>query len=123
MTVYEEWILAKETEDSARRARLDIESQLVSMFNVPLTHEGTANFERDGYKVKVVGRMNRKVNTDLVRQIAIENGLEDHLPHLFRWSADINSSAWKATDSSITNLLSEGIETKPGKPGITVERL
>jgi len=123
MSVYQEWIAAKAEEAAARNKRIDAEKAILAEFAWPETKEGTSNFEVDGYKVKITGRISRKVDVDAVRDIAIEHGLEGHLQRLFRWKADINASTWKATDESITGPLLGGIESKPGKPAITIERV
>ena len=67
--------------------------------------------------------MNRKVDVDLLQEIAAEHGLEDHLGSLFRWKPELNVKAWQQADDSITLPLSGAITTKPGRPSFSIEEL
>ena len=90
---------------------------------IPETKEGTTSSTTEqGYQIKVVGRMNRKVDTDKLQELAIAAGLTEHLPSLFRWSADINAAAWKAAAQSITAPLTGAITTTPGRPSFTITK-
>ena len=111
------WLELKEAEKHATEARRDIEDKLLSMLGIPETLEGTENFELEsGYKVKIVGRMTRKVDADKLQELAIEHGLTEHISSLFRWSADINTAVWKASSESITAPLLDAITTKAVSP-------
>jgi hypothetical protein len=83
--------------------------------------EGTETLALEGFKVKVVGRIDRKVDADKVQELAAEFGLTDHLATLFRWKPEINMAIWKATDESITRPLAAAITAKPGRPSFTIE--
>lgn len=120
MTLPEAWLRAKEAERMAVEERRRIEDQLLSLIGVPETLEGTQNVEQDGFKVKITGRMNRKVDTDALQDLARAEGLEKFLTTLFRWSADLSLSAWKATDKSITEKLAPAITTTPGRPSFQI---
>ena len=116
-----DWIETKETERKAAETRRMIEDRMLSLIGVPETLEGTETASTEaGFTIKVVGRMNRKVDTDLLQELANENGLTEHLSSLFRWKPDVNLSAWKSTDSSSTNKLSPAITTTPGRPSFTI---
>lgn len=116
-----QWLEAKEAERAAVEKRRVIEDQLLSLIGLSETFEGTKNAEQDGYKVKIVGRMNRKVDSDALQDLAREHGLETFLTSLFKWEADLKLTAWKATDKSITDLLAPAIITKPGRPSFSIE--
>lgn len=117
------WLEAKKAEQKATDRRRDLEDQMLSLIGVSENEEGTINAEAPGgYKIKISTRMNRKVNSDLVQELATEHGLTDHLRMLFRWTPAINISAWKNTDAGITGPLSQAITTKPGRPSFTIER-
>ena len=120
MTLPEQWLAAKEAEKLAQDQRRKIEDKLLSLIGVPETLEGTQNAEQDGFKVKITGRMNRKVDTDALQDLARAEGLEKFLTTIFRWSADISLSAWKATDKSITDKLAPAITTTPGRPSFSI---
>lgn len=121
MTLPERWLAAKEAEKLAQEERRKVEDELLSLIGFSETFEGTQNSEQDGYKVKIVGRMNRKVDSDALQDLAREHGLETFLTSLFKWEADLKLTAWKATDKSITDLLAPAITTKPGRPSFSIE--
>ena len=104
-TLTKEWTIAKMEESAATSYRRQIEDKLVKHFRIAEQFEGTDNREVGQYVVKIEGRMNRKVNADKLHELAVANGLEEHLSSLFRWKPEIASAAWKATDISITNKL------------------
>lgn len=120
-TLTAEWIRLKEVERQAVDERRQIEDLLMCMVNSK--QEGSATTKAGGYQIKVTTRLNRRINSDLLQDIAAENGLTDHLSTLFRWKPDINMSAWKAADPSITEPLLDAITTTEGRPifNITTE--
>jgi hypothetical protein len=58
-----EWLAAKEAEAKAVETRRQLEDQMASLFGFDPNSEGTTTFEHDGHVVKIVGRMNRKVDS------------------------------------------------------------
>lgn len=117
------WLELKEAEKQATEKRREIEDKLLSLLGVPETLDGTENFNLDdGFKVKVVGRMVRKVDADKLQELAAAHGLTEHLSSLFRWSADINAAVWKASASNITEPLLDAITTKAGRPSFTITK-
>ena len=117
MSLYQAWLNAKHTEETAVKVRRDLEDQMVKEFNVSETLDGTKNITTsDGYLIKVVGRMTRKVNAEKLQELAEEHGLSDHLSSLFRWKPEINSEQWAAADPSITQPLLDAITTTAGRP-------
>ena len=117
MSLYQAWLNAKHTEETAVKVRRDLEDQMVKEFNVSETLDGTKNITTsDGYLIKVVGRMTRKINAEKLQELAEEHGLSDHLSSLFRWKPEINSEQWAAADSSITTPLLDAITTTSGRP-------
>ena len=120
MTLYEEWLVAKADEKKAMDERRSIEDKLVLSLGIPKTLDGTQNVEVEGYKVKIVGRLDRKVNSDKLQDLAAEYGLTEHLSSLFRWKPEINASAWKSADPRITEPLQDAITTTNGRPSFTI---
>ena len=118
----QEWMEAKQVEKSAVESRRQIEDRLLSLIGIPETMEGTQSAEAGAYKIKVTGRMSRKVDTDKLQEVALANGIFDHLQSLFRWKAEINAAQWKIADASITEPLTEAITTKPGRPAFQITR-
>ncbi len=119
-TLTKKWTIAKMEESAATSYRRQIEDKLVKHFRIAEQFEGTDNREVGQYVVKIEGRMNRKVNADKLHELAVANGLEEHLSSLFRWKPEIASVVWKATDTSITNKLLGAITTTPGRPTFTI---
>jgi len=117
------WADAKQDEAIAVAKRRTIEDRLVELLAIPEGKEGTTNAATEqGYAIKVVGRLNRKIDTDRLQELAAEHGLSEHLSSLFRWSADINAAAWKAAASTITAPLLGAITTTPGRPSFTIAK-
>jgi hypothetical protein len=122
-TCSQQWLDAKQAEREAVERRRDMENKLLSLIGIPENLNGTETFETDGgYKLKIVGRMNRKVDGDRVQEIAAEAGLTEHLPSLFRWKPEINMTAWKNADEAITTPLLGGITTTPGRASFTITK-
>lgn len=117
----QEWLELKEAEKVAVDARRKLEDELCILLEFSENYEGTQTYDKDGYKIKIVGRMNRKVDSDTLQDLALEHGLETFLKTLFKWEADLKLTAWKATDKSITDLLAPAITTKPGRPSFSIE--
>ena len=122
MTLHLQWLAAKEAEKLAVEKRRLIEDELVNSLKIDAAHEGVTSSTIEGYQVKVTCRIDRKVDADLVQEIAAEHGLSEHLSSLFRWKPELNMSAWKAADESITRLLAGAITAKPGRPSFTITK-
>ena len=120
MSIYEEWIEAKEDERAATAHRRILEDRMIKSLDVGDQLEGVKNFEIDDFKIKITGRMNRKVNGDLLQEIALEAGLQDHLSSLFNWRPTINMRLWKSADSAITKPLMGAITTTAGRPSFSI---
>ena len=114
------WLAAKQAEKNATEDRRDIEDHIKKLARVADALEGTETVEPGQYEIKIVGRIDRKVDGDKVQELAAEFGLTDHLATLFRWKPELNMSAWKAADESITRPLAGAITAKPGRPSFNV---
>jgi hypothetical protein len=114
------WLTAKKAESEAVEARRHAEDVMLSLLGIPETLEGTQNAECGEYGIKVVGRMNRKVDAEKLHELASVHGLSEHIPSLFRFKPELNLSAWKATDETITNCLLDAITTSPGRPSFSI---
>ena len=118
-----QWSDAKTAEGEAVARRRCIEDRLVELLAIPEGKEGTTTAATEqGYAIKVVGRLNRKVNTDRLQELAAEHGLTEHLTALFRWSADINAAAWKSASAAITAPLLGAITTTAGRPSFSISK-
>lgn len=110
-----DWLRFKIDEENATTERRKIEDQMVKLLAIPDNFEGTETAESEGFVVKVSGRIDRKVDSNKLQELALESGLSDQLPNLFRWKPEVNMAAWKAADKSITQLLAGAITAKPGR--------
>jgi hypothetical protein len=117
-----QWLAAKEAEREAIELRRSIEDQLIGALRVPEALDGTENWTAEGYKLKVVGRLNRKIDAEKLHELAVEAGVYEHLANLFRWKPEINAKAWDATDPAITTPLLGAITTTPGRPSFTIAK-
>ncbi len=114
------WLVAKQQEETATLDRRKIEDQIKKLASVAEDFEGTETVELYLYEIKIVGRIDRKVDGDKVQELAIEAGLTDHLSRLFRWKPEINMTLWKAADDSITRPLAAAITAKPGRSSFKI---
>jgi hypothetical protein len=114
------WLDAKAREASATEDRRAIEDRIKEIVRLNEQLDGTETVERDGYTIKMVGRIDRKVNADQLQELAAEAGLSDHLSSLFRWKPELNVSIWKNTDESITGALAPAITAKPGRASFSI---
>ena len=110
-----DWLRFKSDEEKATTERRKIEDQMVKLLAIPDNFEGTETAEPEGFVVKVSGRIDRKVDSNKLQELALESGLSDQLPNLFRWKPEVNMAAWKAADKSITQLLAGAITAKPSR--------
>lgn len=120
--LYAQWLEVKEAEDAATLRRRKIEDDIKKIAKIADEEEGTNTLEDQQFTVKIVGRIDRKVDGDKVQELANEYGLTDHLASLFRWKPELNMSAWKAADESITKPLAAAITAKPGRASFKITR-
>jgi hypothetical protein len=114
------WLAAKKQEEDATADRRDIEDNIKKLATIAENLEGTETIEPGQFEIKIVGRIDRKVDGDKVQELAAEFGLTDHLAKLFRWKPEINMAIWKAADESITKPLAGAITAKPGRPSFKI---
>lgn len=117
-----EWESAKAAEAKAVAIRRAIEDELTELLALPKDLDGSKNETAGQYKIKVTGRLDRKINSDKLQELAQEAGLSDHLGSLFRWKPEINMTAWKAAHESITAPLLDAITTTAGRPSYAITR-
>jgi hypothetical protein len=117
------WQIAKQREAQAVADRRAIEDVLTARFEIAEDKEGSTSHKIGDWKLTVDCRMTRKVDADLVQEIAAEHGLTDQLGQLFRWKPEINAKAWQGADPAITTPLLGAITTKPGRPTYKLTKL
>lgn len=114
------WLIAKENEAAAMGDRRKIEDRIKELAKIAEDLEGTETVSPDHFTIKIVGRIDRKVDSDKLQELAAEAGLTEHLSRLFRWTPEINMALWKASDESITKPLAGAITAKPGRPSFKI---
>jgi len=122
VSLYQRWLDAKKAETKATADRRDLEDQMAAQFALPKDLDGTTSKEIDGYKIKIEGRINKKIDAEKLQLLAAEAGLSEHLSSLFRWKPEINATAWKAADPTLTNHLLGAITSTPGRPTFTITK-
>ena len=120
MSLAKKWSEAKADEELAMRLRRDIEDEMIAFYKISNQQEGTQNEDDGTYKIKIVNRISRKVDSEKVQELAAEFGLTDHLSQLFRWTPEINATAWKSAHESITRPLMDAITATPGRPSFSI---
>ena len=116
------WLTAKENEATATSDRRKIEDRIKSLAGIAESLDGTETVAPEKFTIKIVGRIDLKVDSDKLQELAAEHGLSEHLSSLFRWKPEINMAVWKATDEAITKPLAAAITAKPGRPSFTITR-
>jgi hypothetical protein len=116
-----EWEVSKTDESEAITRRRRFEDLIVAALEIPESLDGTESFDVGQYKLKIVGRLNRKIDAEKLAEIAKENGLSDHLQSLFRWKAEMNVTAWKSAAEAITRPLLGAVTTEPGRPSFSIQ--
>lgn len=115
------WLAAKQAETEATERRRAIEGQLAEFLDIAPTDEGTKTAKTGDYQVKATTRLNRKVDAQLVQEIAAEYAIpHDVLSRVFRWKPEINASAWKAAPDQLTAILSKAVTTTASRPSFSI---
>ena len=86
MTIYQRWMDAKKLELAAVAERRELEDLMIKELAVPKDLDSTLHCEAEGYKIKMEGRINKKIDADKLQMLAAEAGLSEHLSSLFRWN-------------------------------------
>jgi hypothetical protein len=119
-TLYQRWLDAKKLEGVAIKERRELEDLMVKEFAIPKDLNTTINREVEGYKVKIEGRINQKIDADKLQLLAAEAGLSEHLSSLFRWKPEINAKVWNAAADAVTLPLLGAITSTPGRPTFSI---
>jgi len=114
------WLAAKEAEKQAVERRRQAEDEMVKALAIDPARKGTINREVDDFKVKIEPRLDYKVAADKLIDLAAEHGLNAHLGSLFRWTPEVNLSAWEDADPAIRQALASAITVKAGRPSFKI---
>jgi hypothetical protein len=114
------WLKAKEAEQKAVETRRELEDKLSKLLAIDDSIDGTTRVIDGDLSVKITTRLNRKVDSGKLQDLAAEHGLSDHLPTLFRWKPEIDMKNWRNADESITKPLLDAITTTPSRPSFAI---
>lgn len=118
--VSREWIKAKETERKAVETRRKLEDEMKELLKIDDQIDGTTRVIDGDLSVKITTRLNRKIDSGKLQDLAAEHGLSDHLSTLFRWKPELDAKSWKQADESITKPLLDAITTTPSRPSFAI---
>ena len=116
-----QWDYVKKSEAMIKARRQELEDEISLLLELPDDLDGTENYQVGNFKVKVTGRLNQKVDIDMISNIAEEENLIQQLNNLFRFKAEINKTSWKMAAAEITGKFLPAITTTPGRPTYSVE--
>jgi hypothetical protein len=116
----QQWVEAKAAEQAAQEKRRQIEDAMSAIIDLPADFEGTKSFDAGFFKISTVCRINHKIDSARLQEVAAEHGLSEYLSSLFRWKPEISAKNWKAADESITKPLLEAITATPGRPSFSI---
>jgi len=116
-----EWWAQKSLERDAVNMRRDIEDRIKAMLGVSddsLATSKPVTIE----ELKIVGRLDVKVDSERLQDLANEYGLMEHLKYLFRWKPELNMKEWKEAHGDITGPLSAALTSKPGRASFSINK-
>lgn len=113
------WNGAKEAEKAWQDRRREIEDKLAEELILGEI-DSTQTVEAGPFKMRVTQRLNRRIDTDALQELAAEHGLQAHLTDLFRWKPELNLRQWNDADEGIRKALEGAITTKPGRPSFAL---
>ena len=122
MVLAKRWAELKDRERFAACERRAVEDAMTQLANIPLNKAGVKTMNLPGYKVKITGKVNYKVNSDQVQDLARSAGLESQLTELFRWEPRLDVRAWTVADDEVKSKLAPAITAKPGRPGFVITK-
>jgi hypothetical protein len=120
-TLAQQWAKAKAAEAHAVSLRRQLEDEMTQMLGIRETLDGTETHATPEFKIKIVGRIDRKVNAELAQELAAEYGLQEHLGTLFRWKPELDMRAWRAADDAVLKVFSQAVTAKPGRPSFSID--
>lgn len=116
-----QWQEAKEAERVAVAKRRELEDQMSKALGVDATREGTeTHMLPAGLQIKIISRLDRKVDADKAQELAAEHDMGMALSTLFRWKPEIDMAAWRKAPADVTAIFAGAVTVKPGRPSFTI---
>ena len=117
-----EWTKAKNAEMYANLSRIEIEKKILALFEPK--EEGIVTKNTDFYKVSCTFSIDRKVDSDIARSLAIQLG--DEYERIFKWEAKIDTKEMRFLidkKPEVYALCARAITSKPRKPSLKIEEV
>jgi hypothetical protein len=113
-----DWMDAKKEEIAANKRRVEIEEELLSFLTSKI--EGTESHQVGAYKITLTGRLNRKVEWDILPKLGIP---EDLIPVRNKPELDLKSLRYlESNEPEMYKLFSKILTIEPAKTSVTVIR-
>ena len=113
-----DWMDAKNQEVAANKRRLELEEELLS--HLTAKTEGSESHQVGPYKVTLTGRLNRKVEWDMLAKLGIP---EDMLPLKHKPELDLKGLRYLESNEPETyNTFCKALTIEPAKTSVTVIR-
>ena len=113
-----DWMDAKNEEIAANKRRIEIEEELLSFLTSKT--EGSESHQIGPYKVTLTGRLNRKVEWDILPKLGIP---EDLIPVRNKPELDLKSLRYlESNEPEMYKLFSKILTIEPAKTSVTVIR-
>jgi hypothetical protein len=114
------WLEAKDFELQAKNRRLDMESRLLKILEIK--EDETYRTDHGDYRLEIVAKKTRKINTERAERLAAENGLQDQLFRLFRWKAELNSVNWKSASDEVREIFRDAVIEENAKHSFIIKK-
>jgi hypothetical protein len=113
-----DWMDAKNEEIAANKRRIEIEEELLSFLTCKI--EGSESHQIGAYKVTLTGRLNRKVDWDMLPKLGIP---EDVLPLKHKPELDLKGLRYlENNEPEFYNAFCKALTIEPAKTSVTVIR-
>lgn len=113
-----DWMDAKKEEIAANKRRVEIEEELLSFLQAKI--EGRESHQIGPYKVTLTGRLNRKVEWDMLHKLNIPENL---IPVRNKPELDLKALRYlENNEPELFKLFSKILTIEPAKTSVTVIR-
>lgn len=116
--VASDWMDAKNEETAANKRRLEIEEEL--LFHLTAKTEGSESHQVGPYKVTLTGKLNRKIEWDMLHKLGIP---ENMLPLKHKPELDLKGLRYlESNEPEIYKTFCKAMTIEPAKTSVTVIR-
>ena len=113
-----DWMDAKNAEIKANKARIVAEEEMISLLEVK--QEGATSHQIGPYKITLTGRLNRKVDLDILDKLQIPANL---IPIKMKRELDVTGVKYlENNEPEIYKLFTKAMTVEPAKTSVTVIR-